>query len=89
MPLEFRRSEVCLSGSCTAEEALDLAEWLAKRKRPKTNLAECTHMHTALLQTLLAYKPQISAPPADAFLATWVMPALDAATASSAQAVTE
>jgi hypothetical protein len=89
MPLEFRRSEVCLSGSCTAEEALDLAEWLAKRKRPKANLAECTHMHSALLQTLLAYKPQISAPPADAFLATWVMPALDATFPPPAQTETQ
>lgn len=89
MPLEFRRSEVCLSGSCTAEEALDLAEWLAKRKRSKANLADCTHLHTALLQTLLAYKVQISAPPNDAFLATWVVPVLQTRTASPVLTVTE
>ncbi len=83
MPLEFRRSEAILSGSCGAEDALELADWLAKRKRPKIHLARCENLHAALLQTLLAYKPAISAVPSDPFLARWVLPALAAGRAAA------
>lgn len=76
MALEFRRNEVVLSANCGAEEALELAEWLAKRKRPKAHLGACTHLHAALLQTLLAYKPALSAAPTDPFLRRWVLPLL-------------
>jgi hypothetical protein len=79
MPLEFRPDEVCLSGVSVAEEALELSEWLAGHTDPKVNLAACTDLHTSLLQTLLAYKPVISAPPHDAFLTRWVVPLLAAA----------
>ena len=76
MPLEFRRNEVCLTGSCGAEDALELADWLTKHKRAKVSLAACTHLHTALLQTLLAYKPAVSVGPEDPFLARWILPVL-------------
>ncbi len=79
MPLEFGRTEVALVGNCGAEEALELADWLAKRKRPKVNLAGCSHLHAALLQTIAAYRPAISAEPTDAFLARWLLPILTAA----------
>jgi hypothetical protein len=76
MALQFRRNEVVFSESCGADEALELAEWLAKQKRPKAHLAACAHLHAALLQTLLAYKPSISAAPTDPFLRRWVLPLL-------------
>jgi hypothetical protein len=79
MPLTFARNEVALTGACGAEEALDLAEWLAKRKRPRVNLAACTHLHAALLHTLLIFRPSVCAGPADPFLSRWVMPLLHAA----------
>jgi hypothetical protein len=75
VPLEFRRTEVHLIGNCGAEDALELAEWLSKRKRPKVHMSECAHLHAALLQTLEAFRPVIVTPPADPFLARWVMPA--------------
>jgi hypothetical protein len=78
MPLTFARSEVALTGACGAEEALELAEWLAKRKRPRVNLAACTHLHAALLHTLLFHRPAISGAPADPFLSRWIMPMLGA-----------
>jgi hypothetical protein len=79
MSLEFRDDEVRLIDSCGAEEALELADWFSKVELPKANLAACTHLHAALLQTLLAYKPAIAAGPDDPFLARWVFPMLTAA----------
>jgi hypothetical protein len=78
MALEFRDDEVRLIDSCGAEEALELADWLSKLELPKVDLAACTHLHAALLQTLLAYRPAISAGPEDPFLARWVLPVLAA-----------
>jgi hypothetical protein len=79
MPLEFARSEVTLHGACGAEEALELVEWLAKKRRARVNLGDCTHLHSALLQTLLAFGPAISVPPHEPFLARWIVPLLTAA----------
>jgi len=78
MPLEFRADEVALLGTCVAEDALELAEWLCRTPAPKVNLSDCSHLHTSLLQTLIAYAPEISAAPQDAFLARWILPMLAA-----------
>lgn len=89
MPLEFREDEACLSGVSVAEEALTLAEWLAAHPTAKVDLAACTHIHTSLLQTLLAYDPPISAQPTDEFLTRWIIPMLavrDSAVRDSAEA---
>lgn len=76
MPLRFGSGEVALTDSCGAEDALELADWLAKEHQPKADLRACSHLHAAVLQTLLAYKPVLSAPPVDPFLLRWVVPAL-------------
>jgi len=77
--LTFTRNEVALAGACGAEEALELMEWLVKRRRPRVKLTDCTHLHSALLATLLACRPAISGPPNDPFLAKWIEPILTAA----------
>ncbi len=76
MPLEFRPSEVRLVDTCGAEDALELVDWLSKEERPAVDLAACTNMHPALLQTLLAFKPAISAGPTDPFITQWILPLL-------------
>lgn len=76
MPLEFRDHEVRLVETCGAEEALELSDWLSNTELPKVDIAECTNLHPALLQTLLAYKPVLSAEPKDPFLIRWIRPML-------------
>ncbi len=76
MPLVFRTDCVALVDACGAEEALELADWFATSDHPKADLAECSHLHAALLQTLLAYQPSIIAAPVDPFLARWILPML-------------
>jgi hypothetical protein len=36
----------------------------------------CNYAHTAVLQVLLAVKPEISGPPCSAFLQDWIHPIL-------------
>jgi hypothetical protein len=76
MPLEFRADTVCFTQTCGAEDALELADWLLRTELPKADLGKCTHLHAALLQTLLAFKPTVSVGPEDPFLARWILPEL-------------
>jgi hypothetical protein len=76
MPIEFRTGEVRLAETCGAEEALELSDWLLSADLPKVDLGDCTNLHPALLQTLLAHKPAISVEPKDPFLSRWILPML-------------
>ena len=72
MPITFAKTTASFNGSCSAEETADLAAWLAGRKRPRVNLKACSHLHTALLQVLMAGKVTVTKQPSDPFLARWL-----------------
>lgn len=72
MPLEFTKTTVTLSGACSVEEALPLLEHLQSHRSVRVDMGTCTHMHTAILQVLLAVRPKIAALPQDEFLAVWL-----------------
>lgn len=76
MPMKFVKGTAHLSGECGLGEVEELISWLEESSRPKVNLQHCTHLHGAILQVLLAGKPQITAKPKDSFLAQWVLPLL-------------
>ena len=76
MPLVFTATAVRFEYVCTVEEALPLLEFLKSSEAPKVDLSACTYLHTALLQLLLAARPELFAPPADPSLARWVAPLL-------------
>lgn len=82
MPIEFMRNVVSLKGVCTVEEAEPLLEWLQDQQRAKVKLKECTHIHTAVLQVLMAAKAMVTLPPEDPDLAKWLVPALRGARSS-------
>lgn len=81
MPLELGSRTAVLTGILTIDDAEPLATWLRTRGAAQTparvHLGACTHLHTAVLQTLLSARVQISVPPADPFLRTWIAPLLD------------
>ena len=83
MPIAYAKSVARFEGECTVEEALDLAEWLRAGPRRKVDLAACTHLHAALLQTLLALRPKVAAPFAAGPLARWIQPLLPEAASSA------
>ncbi|MET0026914.1 MAG: hypothetical protein ABW101_04705 [Candidatus Thiodiazotropha sp.] len=65
MTIEFKKTVAVLDGICAIEEAETLLEWLLENPKGKLNLKQCEHMHTSILQVLMAVGPSLSAPPAN------------------------
>ena len=80
MSLQLGSRTAVLEGVVTVDEAEPLAAWLRETSAPRVNLRRCTHLHTAVLQCLLAAGARVSVPPADPFLRTWVLPLVEAQT---------
>ena len=78
MPLQLGRRTAVLTGTVTVDEAEPLATWLRATGQARVDLAACDHLHTAVLQTLLAARVKVAVEPADEFLRSWVLPLLDA-----------
>jgi hypothetical protein len=76
LPLELSETTATLSGVVTVDEVEPLAAWLRVTDKPKVNLRRCNHLHTGALQALLLFQPRITSAPAEAFLATQVLPLL-------------
>ena len=76
MPFKFARNAAIAQDTCTVEDALPLLEFLQSHRSARIDLGACTHLHTAVLQVLLAVRPPLSALPREAFLARWLSQAL-------------
>lgn len=76
MPIAFEGPRAVFSGICGAESAEPLLAWLLEEKNPTVDLAGCRHLHGAVLQVLLAARPEISGTPEDPFLREQVLPLL-------------
>ncbi len=72
MALSFAEDLATADGACVVEDALTLLEFLQSHGNAKVDLGSCTHLHTAVLQVLLATKPKIMALPQEGFLARWL-----------------
>jgi hypothetical protein len=72
MPLDFVGETAVCDGDTVVEDALPLLEFLQSQGSAKVDLGSCTHLHTAVLQVLLAGRPEIIALPQEAFLARWL-----------------
>jgi anti-sigma factor RsiW len=69
MTIRYLKKHAALEGVVTADDAEALAQWLNQHPAPAVHLARCEHVHGAVLQVLLALRPKVVTPPADAFLA--------------------
>ena len=67
------KTTVHLSGACLLAEAELLQQHLAANRSMRVDWRDCTHAHTAVLQVLLAARPQLVGPPANAFLQVYMM----------------
>lgn len=76
MPIRFKKNAVLCEQSCTVEEALPLLEFLQAHPAARVDLRACTHMHTAVLQVLMALGPKLAALPTEIFLQRWLTPLL-------------
>ena len=69
MTIRYLKKHAALEGVVGVDDAQALAEWLAGRPAPAVHLGKCEHVHAAVLQVLLAFRPRLVAPPADPWLA--------------------
>ncbi|HEY8615909.1 hypothetical protein [Phenylobacterium sp.] len=72
---------IWLQGACRVEEAETLAAALERRLCP-VDLSDCTSLHAAVAQVLLAFAPPLRGAPQLEFLRDHLAPALAAATRS-------
>lgn len=78
MPLELHESTATVVGTLAVEEVADLVTWLRETARPRINLRRASHLHTAAVRALIAFRPKVSGLPADPFIARQVLPLLQA-----------
>jgi hypothetical protein len=69
MTIRYLKKHAALEGHIGVDDAEPLAQWLLKQPKPTVHLGKCEHVHAAVLQVLLALRPQVAKPPADALLA--------------------
>ena len=67
MPMQLEDGLAVLSGTCGAEEAAEFADWL-RAGGAAVRLDGLAHMHTAMFQCLMAFRPGIEIADADPFI---------------------
>lgn len=72
MALDLKKTVATLSGTITVQEAEPLLEWLQTTPKGKLNLADCEHLHAAVLQVILRTGATIQKAPTDPDLAVWL-----------------
>jgi hypothetical protein len=69
---------IVLEGPCRVEDAEPLLGWLQEDRGRIVDLTEAEHLHAAVLQVLMALKPTLRGGSRDAFVQSWIIPALEA-----------
>ena len=67
MPIKSTKKQLNLHGCCAVEEADDIFNWLQKHEHGVLYLAGVEHLHTAVLQTLMATQSTVKVWPTDEF----------------------
>lgn len=76
MSIRCEGTVIYLEGSCAVEEAEILAGLLEENNARSVDLAACVHLHGALVQTLLVFRPTVQGAPEDVFIKDFIRPAL-------------
>jgi len=74
--MTYKRNVAHFSDTVGVAEAEGFLAWLQKHPRPKLDLTECTHIHAAHLQVLMAAELPIAEWPRDESLTNWLQAAL-------------
>ena len=73
--MSVRRDEggtIVLAGSCPVEEAEPLLQMLQATPTAKLDWTQCRHLHTAVLQVILAARPALVGACGDPWVRQWV-----------------
>ncbi len=63
---------IILEGSCLVEDAETLLQLLQATPQVRLDWARCGHLHTAVLQVILAARPLVVGPCGDPWVQRWV-----------------
>ena len=69
MTIRYLKNYAALEGHVAVDDAEALAQWLQKQSAPAVHLGKCDNVHGSVLQVLLAWRPKVTVPPADPWLA--------------------
>jgi hypothetical protein len=76
MAMTYQHNVARFADTVGVEEAEAFLAWLQEHPKPELDLADCTHIHAAQLQVLMASRLRITKWPHDAALAGWLKSAL-------------
>lgn len=76
MSIEYEEDLALFRDVATVEEAEKLLEWMQNRPGARLDLGPCSHLHSAVLQVLMASSHRITTWPNDATLRAWLETAL-------------
>jgi hypothetical protein len=62
MSVALEQDVIHLSGPCRVEDAEPLVALLLEDRRRSVNMENCTALHTAVIQAILAFRPRIAVP---------------------------
>lgn len=68
-----------LIGDCRVEDAEPLLAYLQSGTERAVDLTAAGHLHTAVVQLLIAFKPHVIGPATDTFVQRWLVPLMSAA----------
>lgn len=68
MGIRYLKKHACLEDIVTVEEAEALQTWLKAQAKPAVNLSKSRHLHAAVVQVLLAWRPALVGPVPDPWL---------------------
>ncbi len=71
-------SVIYLEGDCSVEQAEPLAGYLESETGLRVDVSQCRRLHSALVQALLRFKPEIEGVSEDSFIRNMITPALAA-----------
>lgn len=77
MSVRLEDNVIHLEGSCGIADVEPLLALLQSPPRRGVNLSDAVHLHAAVFQLLLAFRPASVGKVVDPFLGSWVMPALE------------
>jgi hypothetical protein len=63
---------IFLSGSCPVDEAEPLHRMLMSARVACVDWTQCTHVHTAIVQLVIAARPALTGPCGDPFIDRWI-----------------
>jgi hypothetical protein len=81
----IQKDRIWLQGNCGADDVELLMSGMRLDGSAMVDLSEADHLHTAILQVLLAFRPSITGTPRDSFIRTWLIPVLVAERTSRQQ----